>query len=286
MRLRFAIAATALSLLATGCGGGYGVGLPACEEVVRRPTTATILEAQAVPTARFGPCVEQLKLGWDDVAFSARDGLAELRFGHQAQTFLTVRLQESCGVDPAQEVSSAFEGIAKYEDVQSITSGIRVTLIPSSELALVYAGTVVADNPSLEIGGRRVELTIDDEIDQSLRARANRAFFGDTFVMILTEVDVEERTVDLRLGSDDPGMRLSLDDALDRIEDVVPEVMYRGRWSFVFEGGCVTYDFDATGRVADGVAADAASAVGFYDLGELRDLARREGFEIDPPPEQ
>jgi hypothetical protein len=37
--------------------------------------------------------------------------------------------------------------------------------------------------------------------------------------------------------------------------------------------------------VAEGLAEDAESALGFYDLGELRELARREGFQIDPPPE-
>lgn len=283
--LRLVVAAAAFVSVTAGCGQGFGVGLPGCEEVIRRPTSASILEAQAVPTARFGPCIEELKLGWDDVDFSARDGQSEIEFGHQASTFLTVRLQESCGVDPATEVASGRDGISKYEDVEAVDPEIHITLVPSSELALVYAGTIVSDNPNLEINGRLVVFSIDAEVNRSLRARTNRALFGNTFVMILTEIDVEERTVDLRLDGATPGIRLSLDDALDRIEDVVPDVMYRGRWSFTFDGGCITYDFDATGRVADGIAEDAESALGFYDLEALRDLARREGFDIDPPSE-
>lgn len=283
--LRLAIAAVALSLLAAGCAEGFGVGLPACEEVIRRPTTATILTAQSVPTARLGPCIEELKLGWDDITFGARDGLTELTFGHANRTFLTVRLRRSCGFDPASEVPSGLGGVTRYEDVESVGAEIAVALIPSSELALIYARSLVDENPNLEINGRLVVFSVDDEIDQSLRARTNRAMFGDSFVMIITEVDVEERTVDLRLSADSLGLRLSLDDALDRIEEVVPDVTYRGRWTFVFEGGCITYDFDATGTVAEGLAEDAESALGFYDLDELRELARREGYQIDPPPE-
>ena len=257
MKVRLLLILLVAALLVGACGADFGVGLPACEDVVRRPTAATILTAQAVPTARFGPCIEELELGWDNVEFTSRNGLAELVFSRAQRPFLVVRLQESCGVDPAHAVPSGIAGIARYEDVEAVEPEIGVTLVPSSQKALIYARTIVDNNTNIELEGRVVVFEVDEDIEQSLRARTNRALFGDNLVMILTEVDVEERTVDLRIDSTAAGRRLSVDEAMDAIEASVPEVMYRGRWAFVFDGGCITYDFDASGRVAEGLSFDA-----------------------------
>jgi hypothetical protein len=100
-------------------------------------------------------------------------------------------------------------------------------------------------------------------------------------VWIIDEVDAEEGTVQLRSNiSAATGYGLDPDDALGLIEDVAPGVFYRGNWYFTFDGGCITYEFDAEGRLAETVAADAEDALGFYPAFELRQFARDAGFDI------
>ena len=98
---------------------------------------------------------------------------------------------------------------------------------------------------------------------------------------VVDEVDVEDGTVQLRIDRASPTENgLAPREALDRIEDVVPGVFYRGRWFFTFEGGCITYDFDASGSLAETVAADADDALGLYPAFELREFAEDNGFNL------
>ena len=97
----------------------------------------------------------------------------------------------------------------------------------------------------------------------------------------IDEVDAEEGTVELRSNiSAATGHDLDPQQALNLIKDAVPEVFYRGSWYFTFEGGCITYNFDAEGTLAETVAEDAEGAVGFYPALELRQFAADEGFDI------
>ncbi|MEE9177235.1 MAG: hypothetical protein V3U46_02280, partial [Acidimicrobiia bacterium] len=62
-----------------------------------------------------------------------------------------------------------------------------------------------------------------------------------------------------------------------------PEVVYEGNWYFVFKGGCITYEFDAQGTVAETVAEDVVASIGFYSLAELRQLGRENDFDVVVP---
>jgi hypothetical protein len=251
---------------------------------VRSPTPAMILTAQAVPTARFGPCVEGLKLGWDGVVFSAERGRAGFAITRSESSFLTVELTPSCDIGAAREVPSDEEGVDRYEEIEAVGSELHVTIVPSSERSLIYARTLVDSYGSEEVSGRLVKFTIDDDMTQPILARANRATLRGHLVFIVTDLDVEGRTVELRTDLDGSTVRLDMHDALDEIEPDIPEVSYQGRWLFVFEGGCITYHFDAEGQVAEGLAEDVGIALGLYDLAELRAVGRREGAVIEAPP--
>lgn len=272
-----------LALMVTACGSDLGVGAPACEDEVRSPTAAMILTAQAVPTARFGPCVEGLKLGWDGVAFSAEDGRAGFAITRGESSFVTVELTPSCDIGGAREVPSDQEGVARYEQVQAVGNELHITVVPSSDRSLIYARMLANAYPTEEVSGRLVRFTVDDDLTQPILARANRATLRGHLVFIVTDLDVEGGTVERRTDVDGSTVRLDLPDALDEIEGEIPEVSYRGRWLFVFEGGCITYNFDAEGQVAEGLAEDITLAVGLYDLAELRAGARRLGFPIEVP---
>ena len=58
------------------------------------------------------------------------------------------------------------------------------------------------------------------------------------------------------------------------------EVQYRGQWFLVFEGGCITYDFDAEGSLAASIAQDAEQTIGLYSGDDLRRAARDAGYDI------
>ena len=154
-------------------------------------------------------------------------------------------------------------------------------MIPTGERPRIHALSLVKDLAGARIDGRAVVFTVDEEIDFSVRTRVNAALFTDHYVWIINDLDIEEETIELRRTTEGEGARgLSVHEAMDRIEDMTPEVSYKGQWYLVFNGGCITYDFDAEGTVATTVAEDAAQAIGLYPNAELREAGRNAGYEI------
>lgn len=272
--------ATLTVLLSAGCGR-LGVGLPSCETSPERPTTAVVLAAQAVPGAAYGPCINSLKLGWDEVSFDVESGEARISVGREFGSFLDVTLTPSCDVEDAVAVPSEIPGVERYEAVTRIDREIRVTLIPTGERPRIHALALAKDLAATTIHDRPVVFSVDEDVDFSVRQRVNQALFTDQYVWIINDLDTEEGTLELRRSAAGEGARgLGVHEALERIEDMTPDVSYRGQWYFVFAGGCITYDFDAKGRVADTIESDAAEAFGLYPNDELRDAARRSGFDL------
>ncbi|MEA2003237.1 MAG: hypothetical protein U9N84_15305 [Actinomycetota bacterium] len=271
----------AAALLASACGR-LGVGLPGCEIEVRNPTSANILSLQAVPDAEYAPCINSLQLGWDDINFMAESGKAGLEIGRDFSPFLRVHVTESCDLGDAVGVPSGAPDINRYEDIEKVVSDIRIRLIPTGERPLIHARTMINSMPEIRIDDRLVVFTLSDDIDFSVRTRVNEALFTDQYVWIINDLDVEENTLELRRTADGEGARgLSIDAALDRIEDQVPDVSYKGNWYLVFDGGCITYEFDASGAVAETMEQDAMDAFGLYPNEKLRQAARDLGYDIE-----
>lgn len=268
------------ALLAAACGN-VGVGLPGCQTPLANPAEATLLALQAVPTADYAPCLNSLKLGWDEVDYEVESGMARIEIGREFSSFLEVRLTESCDVGDAVEVPSDVEDVTRYESITAVGSEIRVTLIPTGERPRIHALTLAAEMAGARVDGRPVVFTVDEEIDFEVRTRVNAALFTDQYVWIINDLDIEEGTLELRRTAQGEGARgITVHEAMDRIEDMTPEVSYKGQWYQVFNGGCITYDFDAEGTVATTVAADAAQAIGLYPNAELREVGRDAGYEI------
>jgi hypothetical protein len=55
---------------------------------------------------------------------------------------------------------------------------------------------------------------------------------------------------------------------------------YSGTRYYVFEGGCVTYDFDFTGEGRTELAREVSLALDFFPRTELEKLAREQGLEL------
>ncbi len=280
MKLRLVVALLAIALLTSACSR-LGTGLPGCRTPASDPNAATVLSLQAVPEAEYAPCLNSLQLGWDEVEFQAERGLVTLDFEHGLDEFLQVRLTPSCDIGDAIEVPSELEGVSRYEDVFQVTDDIRVTIIPDGERPRLYANELAADLDGAHVDDRPVVFTVDQDIDFSVLSRVNKALFTDQYVWIINDLDIDEGTLEMRATSEGEGMRgIEVDDALDLIESMSDEIQYRGFWYFQFEGGCITYEFDAEGTLATSIAEDAEMGIGFYRSADLREAARNAGFDL------
>lgn len=278
---RPALVLVALAIAGSGCSN-LGLGEASCLPPERGISSANIMTIQAVPTAKYTPCLKETRLGWDTVEWFAENGRAGIKVTRSISPFLTATVTPSCDVSNATQVESGFPDIERYEDIESEDIDIGITIIPSSERALLRSRLLVDDLTGSEIDGRPVIFGIDEHIEQQVGPRVNLALLHEQYVWIVSELDAEENTVELR--SDDPavaGRGLSSAEALHEIEESLPDVFYKGDWYFTFEGGCITYTFNAKGTLAETIVADAEDALGFYPAAEVVEGARREGFVVE-----
>ncbi len=271
----------AVAVLMSGCSNRIELGLPACDTPPTDPSGANVLVAQAVPRAAYAPCINSLKLGWDEVELHVESGRASLEIGREFNSFLEVSLTETCDVSSATAVTSELEGVSAYEELTVIRPEIGVTIIPTGERPRLHALMLADQLAGTRLDDRPVQFSVDENIDFEVMTRVNDALFDDSYVWIINDLDVEEGTLEMRMTAGGEGARgLEVGSALDRLEDLVPEVAYEGQWFFVFEGGCITYDFDADGTVAATLAEDASEAIGFYDNAALIEAGRRAGYTL------
>jgi hypothetical protein len=267
--------------LALSACNNLGLGEADCSDPADDVSSSNIMTVQAVPTAKYTPCLEELRLGWDSVDWFAENGRAGIKIIESFNTFLSATVTESCDVSDAVAVESGYPDIQRFEDIELQPTAIEISIVPSGEQPLSSAQSLVEELAGIEIDDRPVTYTIDYAIDEPVSSRVELALSRSEHVWIIDEVDAEEGTVQLRSNNSAAiGHGLQPQDALNLIEDVVPEVSYRGNWYFTFDGGCITYEFDANGTLAETVAVDAEDALGFYPALELRQFARDLGFNI------
>ena len=283
MKRRWIILLAVLALMAGACGGNLGLGEADCASgsPATNVSSSNILSVQAVPTAKYTPCLNELRVAWDSVNWFAEDGKAGLEILRSFDTFLTSTVTATCDVSGAVPVDSGYPDIDRYEDIDTQPAEIEIAIVPSGERPLTRALALVDRFAGDELDDRPVSYSIDDAIDESVSTRVELALSENKYVWVVDEVDVEDDTVQLRIDRASPTESgLEPREALERIEDVVPGVFYRGSWFFTFEGGCITYDFDASGNLAETVAADADDALGFYPASKLREFAEESGFDL------
>lgn len=273
----------ALLAISLGACGNLGLGEAECLSPTRGASGATILTVQAVPTAKYTPCIDELRLGWDSVTWFAESGRAgiEIQQDTDFSPFLSAIVTPSCDVGSAIPVASGIPDVQRFESVESTPVEIDITIVAAGEQGLWSSRLLAGEYADVEIEDRPVVITVDERIDQPASARVNLALSHDHYVWIVDELDASEGTVELR--SNHPGAAgrgITPETALNLIEEAVPEVVYRGSWYFVFEGGCITYEFDAKGPLAETVADDAEQAIGFYPAAELRRGAEQAGYNL------
>jgi len=293
MRLAF-LTIAALAVLAVGCATPLGRDILECEVEI---SNSMILQVQSVPSAAYAACVDGLKPGWEYNHAQIESGRSRffLDSDRMGEPFITVELLATCDVAGAASEDSGQPDVALFKDVVSETT-VQVVLVPErpSEATTARALEVLTLLRGTEIKNRKVVVSVSTS-DDTTAARIKDAADSGAHVIVISIRDAEEGTLTLllngsneeieldarRLGETRPvNLQRNLDDAIEEIEDVETEPSYVGTWYYVFEGGCVVYTFDAEGNGVSTIESDIEAALGLFDAEELRDFARKLGYNI------
>jgi hypothetical protein len=270
----------AVALLSVACGGQQlGRRIVECEGPSHTLETSFILTAQAVPGADFIPCVEALRPGWEFEHIQARSGQAffTLDSDRMSDDFLRVTLLPSCDVGAAHEVESDEPGSTLSIEVLEERTEFTVVVVPVAERHRSYAISVASLFTDDIVGRRSVKVALEDS-DMPIADKIAAAHALGHPVVIIDDNEVATTTVSLRRVGEDEESGLSYSAALGEIEDDVASPLYRARWFYTFQGGCIRYDIDAEGEGAQSVDRDIADAIGMYPMEEMRKLARDAGY--------
>ncbi|NND04208.1 MAG: hypothetical protein HKN91_15630, partial [Acidimicrobiia bacterium] len=176
---------------------------------------------------------------------------------------------ESCEIGEAVRRDSGLPDIERFEDISYVPSLIKVAVVPAGPEQLGYALGLIDQWAGVEIEERPVSFLLDDETTADIEDRLAADAADTDFVWFIDELDVAEGTVELRVPSGRSFSRITPSDALDVLEDLAPTPSYIGNWYFTFEGGCITYIFNAEKRMADAAPVVAERNLGFYPAFEL-----------------
>jgi len=241
-----------------------------------------VLQVQSVPGSAYVACVNGLKTGWAYQHMKAQSGRSVfwLDSDRLGDAFVTVENVLSC--DPGDATRSEIEDspISLFKDVVSETT-VDIILVPegTTEITRTYAAEIRAGLEDLEIKGRMTAVTASVS-DEPTATRVSRAAATGAHVITVSVRDAEEGTLTLMLSGQPLEREGDLDQAIDSIEDAETQSSYRGNWYYVFEGGCVVYTFDAEGHGADTVERDIELALGLYEAGVMRQMARDAGYDL------
>lgn len=272
------LAMVALTLSLSACAN-LGAELPQCLESGVALPGSLILEAQAVPTAHYGPCISQLEPGWEANDLRAGTGRAWLWLDsdRMGDRFLTVTLQESCDIASAPTADSGLEGIDLYVDIDTPDTIATLVVVPVAERHLEYTIELVDRMRDAGLAARGWEA-----FGRPFSDRVNGVLEAGYVALIVDDTDVEKGTVAIRdpAAPRDEEAGVTFDQITQRFGTPEGAEVYRGQWYYVFEGGCVVYEFDAEGPGAADLENVVGDALDFAPLEQLREIARRDGFDI------
>lgn len=277
---RLVFAACILAVISAGCAEQQlGRRIVECDGPTQALGTSVILTAQAVPGTEYIPCVGALRPGWQFEHVQARSGQAyfTLDSDRMGLEFLRVTLLPSCDIGAATEVRSDERDVTLSVEVLEETAEFTVVVIPVADRHYDYAQWVAARLLSEEINGREIVATID-ESDRPMSEKVSTAHATGSPVIIIDDAEADTETLSLRRVGDEEEPGLDFDAALAEISDDVDDPVYKARWFYTFQGGCIRYDIDAEGEGAQSVKTDVARAIGLYPMEELYELARQAGY--------
>jgi len=273
-----------LALVAGACGNNQlGRTVPACPvdpDVITSVSGAIVVQMQAVDTAEYVPCLNDLKAGWSYEDLVPERGLSRfwLNSDRLGSRFLEVSLTPSCDVGSATEVRTDPEsGVTEFREVELVSSTVTMVIVPTTGREVEYAAFIEAELEAREIRDRRV-FVVFDATDTPLSDKVAAAAARDRPIIIVNEQDAIDETATLQMPDENDSVRgLDLDELFDRLDRRLPKPSFEGIWYQVFEGGCITYEFDAEGPGVDRLAEDVEEALGLFPAEVVRRAMRSAG---------
>lgn len=280
MICRWRASLAAVLLVLAGCANeNIGREFPRCD-FDDGITSEMILQAQAVPTARYGACLDDLPAGWSYVHQEAESGRARfwLDSDRLGDEFAAIILTDGCSPGPAVPILAPTGDIEAVAESSISVEPVRIRIVPVEPEQMDYAASVGVDLAGRHVRGRPLELSLDEHGPAA--ERIDEAVGEGQFVLSLSNVDQASGTVGLHVPGEEDVRRQSLEDALEDIEDEVAEPRYAGSWFFTFDGGCIEWRFDASGPEVAMLSSEIREAVGFVRLDLLRAGGESAGFLI------
>lgn len=273
----------AIAVVAGACGNSaLGRSIPACpadDDFISEVSASMILQMQAVDSAKYVPCVTDLKAGWsyEDLVADRGKSRFSLHSDRLGSGFLEVTLLEACETDGLAAVSSPRDDVSEYRSIQLVGSTVTMVIVPETGREIDYARRIEAELEARRINGRQVFVVFDDA-DLPLAEKVAQASRSGRPLVILDEEDALEETATLRMPGRAESIRgLDFERLVDTLEDRLPKPSLRGTWVQVFEGGCIRFDLDAEGHGVDGLVGDVEEAIGLFPAEEVRRIMRDAG---------
>lgn len=284
MRRRLLIL-VALLLVGSGCGNSQlGRSIPACPvdpEIITSFSGAIVLQMQAVDTADWVPCLNDLKAGWSYEDLEPERGLSRfwLDSDRIGSRFLEVSLTPTCDVGSARELTTdAVTGVTEFREVELVSSSVTMVIVPTTGREVDYARMIEAELEARQINDRDIFVVFDTS-DAPLADKISAAAERDRPIIIVNEQDALDGTATLQMSDEAQSVRgLDLGDLIERLDRRLPKPRFTGNWFRVFNGGCITYEFDAKGPGVDRLAEDVEEAIGLFPAAEVRRVLRAAGI--------
>lgn len=298
------MASAALVLALAGCRP-IGPGTPTCGQLedvdtgpgidltIARPSgesaplnASELIQLQAVPSASWGVCVEELPVGWSTGIVVAEQGQAELTVASTdlGLPFLTATLTERCEVPERIEATvTDDDGPPRFMQIHDITAGIEVAVIPVAARHHDAAVTLTATLAERELRGIPIRVTLDASADD-VTARIDRALQTGATAMVIDDGFLSHGQVELRDREQTRVLTAPLGRALAELGERADPEVYAATWWHPSAGSCVTYRIAARGPGALELPERIDGALGWLPLSELRDHLENAGYEIGSTP--
>lgn len=286
LRHRWAVAGLAVFVVAaSGCSSEIGAGEPLCDADVDDVPVTLITQAQAVPRARWGPCVNELPVGWDVRLHEPASGRAGfwLDSDRVGLHFADVVVVDSCAPPAdARSLPGAPPGMRRLIDVEQRPAAVPVTVVPVASRHESAAFRLARDLAQRPLEGHPVSVR-QTGVQRNVIEAVQTARDAGRFVVVVDDAGLQG-AYELWLPGKDPELGLDLDDLRDELGEEMARPTLQATWWDVGDGACIVTTLDARGEDVSSVIGDVTNAVGAYPLSDLHDYAEELGFVLGGRP--
>jgi hypothetical protein len=303
LRRSLAVTLTAATIL-SGCRG-VGPGLPVCGDVglagsgdaasltvtdrsgeTRPLPTAHLMQAQAVPSADRGLCLDELPGGWQAGVRDPRSGEAGLWFASSSLggRFLDVRLLDSCTPsEGARRAPGGGPGVERWLQVHEEGRRIPVTVVPVAERHRKEAWHTAVSLIGRGLRSSSLRIEVAGTEKGAVETRIAGALERGASVLVVDDGLALRQELELRVPGVDRPFMGPLGELLAVLGERAPPPSYAATWWELTSGSCVVYDVDARGAGVASLEDDTRRAVGTFALDDVRRGLAELGYDLGDP---